>query len=306
MATGERMTVAPAARPGMAPAQPALLESIVANALDPAYADAAAHRKTRPRRARSAAVVLLLVGGLAVGLVIGRERTAAPAAEQARNALLGDARQRTATVEDLSNQVESLRRESSRLQISVLDDSQQGRALAARGQELSAATAETAVVGPGVEVTVDDAVDTGPGRTSAERRPDGTMVTGRVRDRDLQDVVNALWAAGAEAISVGGVRLAPTTAIRTAGETILAGYRPLAAPYVLSAVGDPATLGDRFRAAATGILGQLRDDGNLVRVTPQAELRLPAATSPDSTIARPVPTGASPTRSSTSPSGVRP
>ena len=40
---------------------------------------------------------------------------------------------------------------------------------------------------------------------------------GQVRDGDLQLVVNALWAAGAEAVSINGQRLGPTTAIRFAG-----------------------------------------------------------------------------------------
>ena len=287
---------------GMRPAQPALLEAIVAGALDPAYADAASKRADRPPRARSAAAVLLLIGGLAVGLTLGRGRVAAPEAEHARTALVTDARQRTAMVNGLSAQVEQLRRETSQLQNSVLTDTQAGRAIAQSRDELTAANAETAVTGPGVAVTVDDAPEAATGRGSAERRPDGTVVTGRVSDRDLQDVVNALWAAGAEAVSVGGIRLSPGTAIRTAGETILADYRPLTAPYAVLAIGDPGTLGDRFRAAGSGILGRLRDQGSLVRVSPRTDLNLPAAASTTSRVAQPL-ASAGP---SSSPSGARP
>jgi uncharacterized protein YlxW (UPF0749 family) len=286
-------------RPWMPAAQPALLEAIVANALDPAYADASARRGSRRPRARSATAVLLLVGGLLVGVAVGRERTEAPAAEQARTALLGDARQRTAAVNDLSNQIGQLRRETAQLQASALTDSRAGRALTQQQDDLTTATAESAVTGPGLQVSVDDATGSGTPTGSAERRPDGTLVVGRVTDRDLQDVVNALWAAGAEAISVGGIRLSPTTSIRTAGETILADYRPLSAPYVLQVIG-PSTLGDRFRAAGSGILGRLRGQGNLVRVTPQAALALPAATSADSGLARPLPSA------STTTSGAHP
>jgi uncharacterized protein YlxW (UPF0749 family) len=275
--------------PAMRPAQPALLESIVVGALDPAYADAAARRGQAPPRGRSAAVVLLLVGGLVVGLAVGRERTGAPAAEQARTALLGDARQRTATVTELSNRIGELRRETTQLQASVLDDSRQGRAVAQQRESLATGASETAVTGPGVEVSIDDA--TRGGRPSDEQRPDGTVVAGRVRDRDLQDVVNALWAAGAEAISVGGVRLSPTTAIRTAGETILADYRPLTAPYVFLVVGDSATLGAAFRSVGSDVLTRLRSEGSPVRVTPRTELQLPAATGTDTRFARPLTSG---------------
>ena len=55
-------------------------------------------------------------------------------------------------------------------------------------------------------------------------------------------MVNALWAAGAEAISINGQRLGPTTAIRFAGEAVLVDFRPVTNPYEISAIGDPDTL----------------------------------------------------------------
>ncbi|HSP39169.1 MAG TPA: DUF881 domain-containing protein [Frankiaceae bacterium] len=267
---------------------PQLLDMIVADALDPAYADAATRRRSRLPRARSATAVLLLVGGLAVGLTVGRERTEAPAAAQARTALLGDARQRTATVEGLSTEIEQLRRDTSRLQASVLASAQEGTAVAQQRADLSAAAGETAVTGPGVSVSVDDAPAAATGRGSAEQRPDGTVVTGRVADRDLQEVVNALWAAGAEAISVGGVRLSPTTAIRTAGETILADYRPLSAPYVLLAIGDPGALEPAFRSAGAAILTRLGQQHSPVRITRRTDLHLPAASGTETRVAKPL------------------
>ena len=48
-------------------------------------------------------------------------------------------------------------------------------------------------------------------------------------DRDLQVIVNGLWAAGAEAIAVNGQRLTACSAIRSAGEAILVDFRPLSA-----------------------------------------------------------------------------
>jgi uncharacterized protein YlxW (UPF0749 family) len=65
---------------------------------------------------------------------------------------------------------------------------------------------------------------------------------GRVRDADLQDVVNGLWAAGAEAVAVDGQRLTALSAIRSAGESVLVDLRPLSPPYTVEAVGDPAAL----------------------------------------------------------------
>ena len=68
------------------------------------------------------------------------------------------------------------------------------------------------------------------------------MGDGRVYDRDLQDVVNALWLAGAEAMSINGQRLTAATAIRSAGEAILVNSRPLSPPSLVHAIGNPAPL----------------------------------------------------------------
>ena len=68
------------------------------------------------------------------------------------------------------------------------------------------------------------------------------MELGRVLDRDLQLVVNGLWAAGAEAIAVNGQRLSALSAIRGAGDAILVDFRPLSPPYSVLAVGDPTAL----------------------------------------------------------------
>ncbi|RZS80212.1 uncharacterized protein YlxW (UPF0749 family) [Motilibacter rhizosphaerae] len=69
-----------------------------------------------------------------------------------------------------------------------------------------------------------------------------------VQDRDLQQLANDLWAAGAGAVALDGVRLGPRTAIRTAGSTVLVGYRPVSPPYVLSATAPGAGGGAALRA----------------------------------------------------------
>ena len=88
-------------------------------------------------------------------------------------------------------------------------------------------------------VTLDDAA------TAAGRRP--TRALDRVLDRDLQSVVNGLWAAGAEAVAVNGQRLTALSAIRSAGDAILVDYRPLTRPYVVVAIGDPRTIAGAVR-----------------------------------------------------------
>ena len=60
---------------------------------------------------------------------------------------------------------------------------------------------------------------------------------------DLQNVANALWAAGAEAIAINGQRLTATSTIRAAGNAILVDFRPVTSPYEVSAIG-PGRYGD--------------------------------------------------------------
>ena len=136
----------------------------------------------------------------------------------------------------------------------AVERDEQGPALAAQLAEVELAAAGTAVTGPGVAVTVQDAeVDAVTGLV-----PEG----GEVLDRDLQLVANGLWQAGAEAVAVNDHRLGATTAIRAAGEAILLDLRPLVPPYVVTAVGDEG-LADRFDEgpAAAQLRGLARDYG---------------------------------------------
>jgi Bacterial protein of unknown function (DUF881) len=50
--------------------------------------------------------------------------------------------------------------------------------------------------------------------------------------------VNQLWAAGAEAIAVNGLRLTATSFIRFAGESVLVDFQPISAPYSIEAIGN--------------------------------------------------------------------
>ncbi|MFC6706893.1 DUF881 domain-containing protein [Flexivirga alba] len=52
-------------------------------------------------------------------------------------------------------------------------------------------------------------------------------------------MVNGLWEAGAEAISINGQRLTSQTAIRFAGEAILVNFRALLPPYDVAVIGGP-------------------------------------------------------------------
>jgi len=89
----------------------------------------------------------------------------------------------------------------------------------------------SSVKGEGIEIVINDAIKTDSLETA-------DLELARVYDSDIQLLVNALWASGAESVSINKSRLTSTIAIRSAGDAILVNYRPLLPPFVISAIGD--------------------------------------------------------------------
>lgn len=251
-----------------------LLTEVTRNPLDPEYAEAAARRARSggTRRARggpgTAAVVLLAVGlGVATTWSVLSLRAPKPSELAARQVLAEQIGERSAELERLQARSAELTDEITTLQQDALSaaDSPLLDQLAADALTSGA----TAVTGEGLRVTLEDAET-----LDSEADPDA-----RVRDSDLQIVVNGLWASGAEAVAVNGQRLAPTTAIRTAGDAILVDVVPLVGPYTIEAIGDPQDMQTRLAGTTGGqLLAVLQSTyGIRTQVSSQRELDLPAA-----------------------------
>lgn len=63
-----------------------------------------------------------------------------------------------------------------------------------------------------------------------------------IHDADLLRLINELFDADAEAISINNERLIATSEIRCAGSTVSVNNRRYAAPFVIKAIGDPNNL----------------------------------------------------------------
>ena len=107
---------------------------------------------------------------------------------------------------------------------------------------IETASGSTPLSGPGMIVRLSDA----PPNDQSSTNPSDS----RIQDVDLQEVVNALWDAGAEAISINGQRLVATSAIRNAGNTVLVNFRVLTSPYEIDAIGAPSPMQSSFLASA--------------------------------------------------------
>jgi uncharacterized protein YlxW (UPF0749 family) len=140
---------------------------------------------------------------------------------------------------------------------------------------------------------VDDAKNTEAGESGGPRESSGFADTGRVRDRDMQRVVNGLWESGAEAVAINDQRLTSTSAIRAAGDAILVDNKPLAPPYTLRAVGPGQKLSTAFQDSADGQYLHVLQENYGVRtsISTHDEVRLPAAPSLTVRTAQPVQTG---------------
>ncbi|MCT2989799.1 DUF881 domain-containing protein, partial [Propionibacterium freudenreichii] len=105
-----------------------------------------------------------------------------------------------------------------------------------------AAAGLTAVRGPVVQVTLTDApLDENPAGVD----PDMLVV----HQQDIQQVVDALWAGGAEAMTIQGVRVISTTGVKCVGNTVILNGVPYSPPYVVAAIGDQQALEQSLAAS---------------------------------------------------------
>lgn len=101
----------------------------------------------------------------------------------------------------------------------------------------------TPVTGAGLRVQLDDAPTNRP--QPEEIVPDDLVV----HQQDLEGVINALWAGGAEAMTLQGERVTALTAFRCVGNVLSLHGRVYSPPYVVEAVGDPDQLRDALDAS---------------------------------------------------------
>lgn len=132
----------------------------------------------------------------------------------------------------------------------------------------------TALQGPGLTVELDDAPRLGEGGRRGNASNDDLVV----HQGDVQAVVNALWAGGAEAMSIMDVRVISTSAVRCVGNTLLLHGRPYSPPFTVRAIGNPVTM-QRSLAATKGVQlfrAAVADFGLGYRETVEGNVRVPA------------------------------
>ena len=215
------------------------------------------------------ALVALVVGFLLAGQVKAQLLT--PSNQVARNQAL------IRSVQDLerANEADRQRIAALRAQIASLEADAAGRSNATQTlqnqvADLRAHAGLTALHGPGVQV------DLAGGPPSSDSTGQQRYL---ITYQDVQDVVNLLFAAGAEGISVSGRRITPLSAFSGSGnEIVIDQGPPLFAPIRIVAVGDR----NRMQAALQdpSALPSLRvrqaQYDVMIKVTGSPDLSLPA------------------------------
>ena len=146
-----------------------------------------------------------------------------------------DVEQRERDAAELRAEVEAMARREA-------DDDGRIAAAAAPG-ELELAAGLVPVQGPAVTVSLNDAPRR-EGRPALSDDPDDLVV----HQQDVQAVVNALWAGGAEAMTLMGQRIVSTSAVRCVGNTVILHGRVYGPPFVVTAVGDQDAMRDALES----------------------------------------------------------
>lgn len=228
---------------------PSLLRSLLTDHLDPGYAAAAEAKAAGRERPRWQQWAWQLAGALLLVVVfaaaVAQARATAPGVREQQQVLAGSVRAEQAEITAAAQHRDALAAEVDDERRRRLEGDARGQQLLSRLDEANFAAAATPVIGPGLTITVTD-----PGASSAnlsdvskQRVPGSRQV---ILDRDLQLVVNSLWVSGAEALSVGGVRIGPNVTVRQAGGGILVDNQPISSPYVVLAIGPPHAMQDVF------------------------------------------------------------
>lgn len=294
-----------------------LLDQVLADTLDPAYAQAAAARAARiaaragapvaPRpwhrrhRGRLLVALTFALAGL-LGAVTYREAAVgAQGREQVREALRADITREQGVNDELTAQQQDLIGQVTRTREDALTRSVVGQRALERLAAAEQGAAVLPVSGPGLRITLGNA----PPATDSDPvgGSDQLAEAGIVQDGDLQLAVNALWAAGAEAISIDGQRVGASTAIRQAGEAILVDFRPVASPYEVLAVGEPDDLARHFLASpeVNTLAEYSRDYGVVFDFARSDDLDLPTGTAAELRFAQPLDTADAGTSTPTTP-----
>lgn len=181
-------------------------------------------------------------------------------------------RDRERTVRTLEDEVGALR---DQLAAATGDEtSVELDAVRAETERLATGAGLTGVRGPGLTISLDDSPDAPEDSAALDGLSLDDFV---VHQQDIEAVVNALWAGGAEAMTIMGQRVIGTTAVRCVGSVLSLHGRTYSPPYTITAIGEPGALQDALDSAEAVTIYReyARELGLGFEVTEQPDATMP-------------------------------
>jgi uncharacterized protein YlxW (UPF0749 family) len=134
--------------------------------------------------------------------------------------------------------------------------------------------------GPGIVITIDDS------NVAKSSLGDPNINALLTHDTDLQRLVNELRAAGAEEIAINDQRVGAHSAIRCVGPVVQVNFHPVAAPFIVSAIGKQDVL-NGAALLPSAVLDELKQIGIKVTIEKKDLIHVPAiAVLPPLTLSR--------------------
>ncbi len=218
-----------------------LLTLITRESLDLDYETVARRRRARsvatgeapapPRRSgagRAAVTAIVLSFGLMVAVAAVQTSRNAEVEDQSRAGLIDRIEARREAVRALLAAAAEQREQNADLEQAHLTLGDAQADLERQRTRIQVPTGFTPVRGEGVRLVID--------------QPDFVDEDDQIRDSDLALIVNALWTAGAEAISINDQRLTARSGIAHSGRAIEVNSTGIAPPFTVLAIGPTATL----------------------------------------------------------------
>ena len=172
-------------------------------------------------------------------------------------------------VEDLSQRLSQTEKERDALinQVQELKRTSGAEAPSKELERVRMGAGVIAVEGPGIIVTIDD--------SKRPSKPGENPNLYLIHDDDILKVINELWAAGAEAISINEQRLIASSEVRCAGPTLSVNNSRYSPPYEVRVIGEPTTLENALKMRG-GVIETLQFWGIQVTMKKQDDVKVPA------------------------------
>lgn len=171
-------------------------------------------------------------------------------------------------IEDISQRLAQTEKERDLLleEVQSLRKSSNKEVLSKEIENVKMGAGVTPLKGPGIVVTIDDSKR----QSKTGENPNLYLI----HDDDILKVINELWAASAEAVSINEQRLIASSEIRCAGPTLSVNNTRYSPPYEITAIGDPKNLENALKMRG-GVVETLQFWGIQVNIKKLDEVNVP-------------------------------